>query len=180
MIIRELRWSDLHDLTESYYRLYDERADGVPIGITLFARRPNHADQAVWFSGLYRRVLSGETVCRIAEEDGHAIGNCTVQRVAPSDDSETAHVGELGILVHRDFRGRGAGARLLQETLDACRGRFDLVRLSVFTINTRAIALYRRFGFETVGRLPAAVKREGRYYDEDLMVIDLRPGAAKG
>jgi ribosomal protein S18 acetylase RimI-like enzyme len=177
--VREIRWNDLTDLTESYYRLYDERAAGVPIGITLFARPPGYDEEVAWFAGVYRRALAGDLVVRVAEVDGHVVGNCMVGRVGPSAASEAGHVGELGILVHRDYRGRGIGGALLRATLDACRGTFEIVRLSVFSINTGAAALYRRFGFVPVGRIPAAVRRGSQYFDEDVMVLDLRAPAAK-
>jgi L-phenylalanine/L-methionine N-acetyltransferase len=180
VLVRELRWNDLHDLSDGYFRLYDEREEGVPIGITLFASRPDHEGQVNWFTGLYRRVLAGEAVCRIAEVDGRAVGSCTVTRVGSTPDHELGHLGELGILVHRDYRDRGVGAALLRETIGACRGKFDLVRLSVFTNNARAIALYRRFGFRSYGREPAAIRRGGTYIDLDLMSLDLRDAPAKG
>ncbi len=179
MLVRELRWSDFDNLREGYYRLYDERAAGEPIGITLFGTRPTYADEVAWFSRLYQGVLAGESVCRVAEVDGHAVGNCVVERLGATPDFETAHVGNLGILVHAPYRGQGVGTALLKETLDACRGTFELVRLSVFSVNVRAIELYRRFGFVPYGRQPAAIRRGDRYFDEDLMILDLRGPSAK-
>jgi ribosomal protein S18 acetylase RimI-like enzyme len=53
------------------------------------------------------------------------------------------------------YRGRGLGARLLAEGLRllAERGARD-VELDVESANERALALYRRFGFEVVSRMP--------------------------
>jgi RimJ/RimL family protein N-acetyltransferase len=178
-VVRELRWSDFDPLRESYYLLYDERRSNPTIGIGLFEEMPDHADEADWFSGLYRRMLRGETIVRVAELDDRVVGSCVVGRVGPSPTSETGHRGVLGILVHRDFRGRGVGQGLLTATIEACRGRFDQIELQVFVANTGARRLYERFGFVAVGRLPAAIRRNGQYLDEDLMVLDLRPSPAK-
>ena len=176
--VRELRWSDFDDLRESYYLLYEERQAGYPIGITLFAERPSYADEAAWFSTTYQKVLAGDMIASVAELDGHAVGNCMVGRVGPSASSESGHMGLLGIVVHRDYRGRGIGSALLRDALRQCRGKFEAVRLSVFSVNKGARRLYERFGFVLVGHLPRVVRRGTEYFDEDLMLLDLtRPEA---
>jgi len=170
--LRELRWTDFDDLREAYYLLYEERDSGYPIGIGLFGHRPSLADEAQWFQGLFARVQNGATIASVAEVGGHAVGSCMVNRVGPSEDSEAAHMGELGIMVHRDWRGRGVGSALLEDALARSRGKFEIVRLAVFVNNPRARALYERFGFVPYGRLPKALRRNGEFVDEDLLYLD--------
>jgi RimJ/RimL family protein N-acetyltransferase len=177
-VVRELRWTDFPSLRELYYLLYEEREVNPEIGITLFAARPTDEDEVAWFSSLYRRSVSGESIVAVAERDGTVVGSCTVRTVGPTTTSETAHVGELGILVHRDHRARGIGRALLRHALDQCRTKFELVRLTVFSVNVRARRLYEEFGFAFVGTLPRAIRRGDRYFDEDLMVLDLNPASA--
>ena len=174
MFVRDLLWNDFDDLRETYYRLYDERAEGEAIGITLFSERPSLQDEVDWFARLFREVTSGHTLVSVAELDGQVVGSCTIGFAGPSPLSEQAHVGVLGILVRRGHRGRGIGTALLARALGQCPGRFDLVRLTVFADNVRAQRLYERFGFATSGRRTAAIRRGGRYYDELEMVLDLR------
>ncbi len=178
MQVRSVRWSDFPELREIYYTLYDEREQGVPIGITLFSERPSLADEIDWFARGYRRVLDGHDIWSVAERDGHAVGACTIQRLGPTVTSELGHIGVLGILVHRDHRGAGVGTALLTHALDAARERFEVVRLSVFSINERARRLYERFGFAVSGHSPRAVKRKGEYLDEDEMVLVFPSGSA--
>jgi ribosomal protein S18 acetylase RimI-like enzyme len=176
---RELRWTDFDPLREMYYLLYDERDTNPLIGIHLFAERPSYADEVGWFSGLYQRVLRGDTVVRVAELEGQVVGSCVVNRDGPTPSSETGHTGTLGIMVHRDFRGRGAGRALMRAALDDCRGKFEFVQLSVNVENPRARKLYEEFGFVAFGRRPAAGRRGERYLDSDLLQLDLRPTAKK-
>jgi RimJ/RimL family protein N-acetyltransferase len=176
---RELRWSDFDALCELYLLLYEERTSQPDVGIILFGSQPSRADEVAWFSALYRRVLAGDAVAAVGERDGRAVGDCVVSRVGPSAESEQAHVGLLGILVHRDHRGHGVGRAMLARALDECRGKFELVELRVFSINTRARHLYEEFGFQFVGRLPRMIRRNGQYYDEDVMVLDLASRSAK-
>lgn len=126
-----------------------------------------------WFSNLYRRGLTGDAITSIAELDHRAVGNCTVGRVAARADAENGHIGELGILVRREHRGRGIGRALMHNALARSRGAFEIVRLSVFANNVRAKKLYTEFGFREIGRLPRAIRRGDTYIDEDLMVLEL-------
>lgn len=177
-VIRELRWTDFPSLREVYYLLYEERETNPEIGITLFETRPTDDDEIVWFSGLYRRALSGESIVAVAERDGAVVGSCVVRPHGPHPTSETGHVGELGILVHRDHRGHGIGRALMASALAQSRTKFEIVVLSVFSVNVRARRLYEEFGFVYIGTRPRHVRRGGRYYDEDLMVLDFgRSGA---
>jgi ribosomal protein S18 acetylase RimI-like enzyme len=175
---RELRWTDFEPIRDIFYLVFEERETNPEIGLTLFAERPSLEDEVAWFAGHFRRVSSGETISVVGEHDGVVVGHVAVNRVGPTATSESAHIGELGILVHRDHRGCGVGDALMREVIRQSRGRFDLLRLSVFSVNTRARRLYERHGFVYIGTRPAHVKRRETYFDEDLMVLDLRPQAA--
>jgi len=173
LVLRPLRWGDFDDLTNIYYRLYDERSEGYPIGLTLFETRPSHADEVRWFQGLFAASVDGGAIVIVAEVEGRVVGSCTIRAGAHGGASEQSHVGELGILVDRDHRGKGVGSALLERALSDARSKFELVYLSVFSVNEGARRLYERFGFAECGHLPKMVKRAGRYFDEERMVLDL-------
>src|SRR5580658_6921741 len=173
MMVRELRWNDFDAVTEMYLHLYDKRAAGESIGISLFAEPPSLPDEAEWFANLYRKTLERQWFTAVAEEDGRAIGNCTIQPQAARADSELGHVGVLGVLVDHRRRGRGAGRAMMIRALEESRSRFEIVRLSVFADNLRAKALYRRLGFVPYVTLPRAIRRGANYIDEEFMYLDL-------
>lgn len=59
---------------------------------------------------------------------------------------------ELGVVVSDPFQNRGLGSRLIKRLLElARRGGIREVFLSVLPDNSRAIHLYRKFGFRFVG-----------------------------
>jgi RimJ/RimL family protein N-acetyltransferase len=175
VVVRELHWDDFQPLVTTYFELYDERERSGEIGIHLFDERPRPEDEVAWFAGLYQQVLRDEVVVAVAEVDGRAVGSCTI---APAGSrgarSEVSHVGVLGILVNRRYRGRGVGTALMIRALEEARSKFERVRLAVFATNTGAKRLYERLGFRTTGRYPGEVKRGDRYIDEELMDLDLR------
>lgn len=87
-----------------------------------------------------------------------------------------AHAAEFWIAVHEDFAGNGVGSRLLAALIDACDNWLNLTRIemTVFTDNARAIALYKKFGFEIEGTHKAATFRDGEFVDAHCMAR-LRP-----
>ena len=73
--------------------------------------------------------------------------------------------------VRDDWQGKGFGSALRQPALDLADNWLGLRRLelNVYTDNARAIALYRRFGFEVEGTHRADALRDGTYVDSFSM-----------
>jgi RimJ/RimL family protein N-acetyltransferase len=62
-------------------------------------------------------------------------------------------VGELAMLVERQWRGHGVGSALVSAAIDRARAEgLHKLSLDVFPHNAAAIALYRKFGFVEEGR----------------------------
>lgn len=78
----------------------------------------------------------------------------------------------LGIVIHEPKNwGRGFGSDAVEVLL---RIAFDIlnlnrVELEVYDFNTRAIACYRKAGFQEVGKRRDARFTEGRYHDSIIM-----------
>ena len=109
----------------------------------------------------FARSASGSVV---AVADGQIIGMLHVQ-------ASRHGFGELGMLVHRDWRGRGAGSALVQAAVAWARGHgLHKLCLEVFTRNAPAIALYRKCGFAEEGRRPRQYRRaNGELWDTIIM-----------
>jgi putative acetyltransferase len=82
-----------------------------------------------------------------------------------------AHAAEFWIAVHEDFNGRGIGSRLLDAIIDTSDNWLNITRIemTVFTDNARAIALYKKFGFQIEGTHKAATFRDGALVDVHCM-----------
>jgi L-phenylalanine/L-methionine N-acetyltransferase len=81
------------------------------------------------------------------------------------------HSGSIGISVSKDYQGMGVGRKLMESILDIADNWLMLVRveLSVYIDNEKAIALYKKMGFEIEGKKKYAVIRNGKYIDEYFM-----------
>ena len=79
--------------------------------------------------------------------------------------------GEFGMLVDRDWRGRGVGSALVQAAIGLAREQgLHKLSLEVFVHNTAGIALYRKCGFVEEGRRVRQYRRaSGELWDTIVM-----------
>jgi RimJ/RimL family protein N-acetyltransferase len=90
-------------------------------------------------------------------------------RIQPG--AKSAHKGMLwGMYVRLEARGSGLARRMVEAVLGHAGGRVELVQLTVVADNVHARRLYVSCGFEPYGTEQRALKLEGRYLDEVLMV----------
>jgi len=87
------------------------------------------------------------------------------------ENSKQAHKGLLWTMyVRATARSTGLGRKLVAAVLDHARGRVEMVQLTVVSENEAARRLYSAMGFVEYGYEKKALKHNGRYYDEVLMV----------
>jgi RimJ/RimL family protein N-acetyltransferase len=90
------------------------------------------------------------------------------------EGAKDAHKGMLwGMYVRADLRNAGLGRRLAMAVIDFARDRVELLQLAVVRYNEPARRLYASLGFVEYGIERKALKQNGRYYDEILMVKEL-------
>jgi putative acetyltransferase len=82
-----------------------------------------------------------------------------------------AHAMALGMGVVKAWQGQGVGSALMAALVDLADNWLNVFRLelTVYVDNERAIALYRKFGFETEGTHRCYALREGQYVDAYAM-----------
>ena len=108
----------------------------------------------------------------VAVQDGEIVGTGVFSAFARP---RLAHRGEISLSVKKSMWGQHIGTRLLQELIDFARStaRVEVISLEVRSDNARAIALYRKFGFETVGMFPGFLKINGQPVQCDFMRLAL-------
>ncbi len=103
----------------------------------------------------------------VAEIQGELVGQIQLERL---EDDATQHVCEIGIIVDPDYRGKGVGSRLLEKAIKTAKHLgFEKICLSTFHTNSNAISLYKKFGFQELGRRKKQFKIADKYIDEILM-----------
>ena len=112
----------------------------------------------------------------LALVDGKVAGNGGLHHAQASP--RRAHAMHLGMAVRSEFQGMGVGDALMRALLDLADNWLNVLRveLTVFTDNERAIALYRKHGFEIEGTHKAYALRAGAFVDTHAMArIRVKP-----
>jgi ribosomal protein S18 acetylase RimI-like enzyme len=85
------------------------------------------------------------------------------------------HVGMIwNMYVSEGQRGTGLADTLFKHVLDAASRKVDQVELYVAVDNPRGRKFYRKFGFESYGVMPRALRVEGEDYDALMMMKKFR------
>lgn len=115
--------------------------------------------------------ISKGIIYLVAEENGIIVGHGFLE---PLPLESLKHVGELNLVVHKGFQGRGIGSLLLKKIVEAAKkSQMEKIELNVRTTNTRAITLYQKMGFVEEGRLRKRVKVGKEYIDDIVMGLML-------
>lgn len=146
VVIEDFRFSDVAGIR----RLYEGSSEALKEDF----RSPTILTSRKWLLITYlsatplRRFLPARVDVKVARSGGEVVGFCYL--------AERRGRADLGIMVKEGFQGQGIGDRLIGESV---RGRTE-VHLNVLNENQRAIALYRKHGFETEMILNFMVKRD--------------------
>ena len=113
------------------------------------------------------------SVMDLAIEDkktGEPIGRIIITRIDRHSDSldiTKLYIGD------QDHRGKGAGTEVMKLLIEYCFTFMHMERVSLdyYTGNENARALYEKLGFKGEGIARNATKKDGRYYDLNLMAM---------
>lgn len=167
IVLRPSRWREAKSL-----RLQALQDDPLAFG-TSYEEALDYADE-VWTTRAKAAFEREGAIALYAEVAGKLVG---MAGAGWSDRRKTRHVAEVyAVYVKPNHRGKGIGAALMRGLLDELKAlpQIEKVKLSVTRSNEAAVALYRRLGFETVGRARRALQVDGRYYDLHYMELWLR------
>ncbi len=97
------------------------------------------------------------------------IGSATIDK--ETTDAQK-HKGEFGIVISKNFRGRGIGKVLMDLTIKEAKKNIrglEIITLKVFGNNPIALKLYKKLGFKSFGLLPNGVIHRNKRVDEISM-----------
>jgi putative acetyltransferase len=132
----------------------------------------------MWRTRLAPPANGAPDISLVAERDGQLIASAGLH--SASQHLRRRHVLGLGMAVAAHAQGQGVGSALMKALCDyADNWGFILrIELTVYTDNLPAVALYRKFGFQTEGTLRAYALRDGALVDAFFMArLHPRPPA---
>ncbi len=163
IIIRPIQKEDVEGVWQNFNAVVAEKIY-LPVYTPVFSRW----EKTNWF----KEIHMGHNFCLVAIDpkqfpDKQVIGQITVEDI-PWEAAE--HVGQLGIIVRQLYRNQGLGYLLIQEAIKMARqkGKKKLV-LTTLASNNRGVFLYKKCGFEQVGRYRKQYLILDKYEDEIIM-----------
>ena len=109
----------------------------------------------------------------VADDEGQIVGTYFMH---PNQKGGGSHVANCGYVTAAAASGRGIARRMCSHSLEHAKGRgFRAMQFNfVVSTNERAVRLWQSFGFDIVGRLPAAFQHPTLgYVDAYIMYRDL-------
>ncbi len=165
VVFRYPTMEDLDAVLDFANRLIDEDTF-----IELSGRHKSRDEQKKWLSDILEQIKKGEKVHIAVSVNGVYAGNGEVR----IGKLRKQHVGELGIVLAKEFRDEGIGTVLLKTLLDEARTMgLTLVTLNCFENNTRACHVYEKLGFQRAGVIPNAIKWKDGYVGEVKFYLPL-------
>ncbi len=125
-------------------------------------------EETKYLNSQLERIRKKETVHLLVLSNNKIIGISSIDM----KDRVNKHVGEFGISIAKDYRGEGLGTLLMKFVVDeAVKNipQLEIITLGVFSNNSLAIEMYRKFGFVEYGDLPNGVKFGDKYVDHIYM-----------
>lgn len=100
---------------------------------------------------------------------------CGIAGLSVEEYEKKRHKGTLrGVYVRPYIRREGVGSALVSHVIEAARSRVTQVHAAVVTTNQPARTLYRKLGFAPYGLEPRGLLVDGRFYDQELLVLVLK------
>ena len=110
---------------------------------------------------------SKNDIMLVALDGEKIVGNAVVER---NKILRFSHRAEISITVLKDFWGQGIGSRLMQMMIDFAKSvGIEILYLEARADNTRAINLYKKYGFSELGIYERFFKIGSSYHDAVIM-----------
>jgi len=164
ILLRPIKESDIDGVWNNFNEVVDEGLY-LPVFFPVRSEFEKHS----WYSTIKKE----NEVCIVAihpdlTSPKNILGQCEISN---SEWDAAGHIGNLGIIVQKEYRDLGIGFHLIDYAIRESKkvNHKEKIILSCFSNNKRAINLYKKVGFEIVGIRKKQFYMDSKYFDEILM-----------
>lgn len=130
-----------------------------------------YEQEALWVKDLVKQITARKKLYYAVFCKDVMVAGVVIEKKA----DRSTHVGVFGITLAKEVRGQGLGSYLMKNILQEASKALSIthVQLACFANNTPAYNLYKKMGFEDVGRVPEMILYKGDLIDEIIMMKKL-------
>ena len=162
VVIRKPKLEDLDLMLEMINSVVEERA------MISIQEKQTKANEKKFLQNTIKNNELKLAIAKVLEIDKKVMGICSI---APGASLES-HIGEVGIFLRKEARGKGLGKKLFIDVIESGikMFKFKILKLLVFSKNKPAISLYKGQGFKKLGTIKKGVRYYDEYEDYDIMI----------
>ncbi|MDO8436230.1 MAG: GNAT family N-acetyltransferase [bacterium] len=165
--IRKLSKDDLKNVKEFQKFINSLIKENAKINLN---KNLSFQEEQKFLEGQLRKIKEHKTVFLVAEDKKRIAGTSEISL----GEGRQNHVGIFGITIRKGYRGIGLGTCLMENIIELAKKelkpRPKIIRLSVFSINKPASALYKKLGFLEIAKIPKVIQYGDGFIDEIIML----------
>ena len=166
VVLRHLKKSDIEGVWKNFNDVLEEG-----LFLPVFTPVKSEIEKNSWYDSISR----DHEICIVAEipdlkTPHNIIGQCEISNL---EWEASTHVGNLGIIVSKKYRDFGIGRHLIDMAIRESKklNNKEKIILSCFSDNKRALYLYKKLGFKTIGIRKNQFYMDSLYFDEIMMEL---------
>jgi len=160
---REPRISDLKSILEMINSLVEEKA------YIVVQKKLTIREERDYLKNVIKEIKNKSSVYTVIDINGKVRGNAKVSLV---DSGPRKHIGELGISIMKEARGKGLGEKLFKKIIEKAvkELKVKIITLYVVSENKIAINLYKKMGFKKISIIKKGYNHYGELLDNITMI----------
>jgi ribosomal protein S18 acetylase RimI-like enzyme len=160
---REPKISDLKSTLEMINSLVEEKA------YIVVQKKLTIEEERDYLKNVIKEIKNKRSVYTVIDINGKVRGNARVSLV---DSGPRKHIGELGISIMKEARGKGLGEKLFKKIIEKAvkELKVKIITLYVVSENKIAINLYKKMGFKQISTIKKGYNHYGKLLDNITMI----------
>ena len=166
VILRHLKKTDKDGVWKNFNDVLEEGTY-----LPVFTPVLSEGEKNNWYDNIVRE----KEICIVAEiselkSPYNIVGQCEISNL---EWEASRHVGSLGIIVTKKYRNLGIGTNLIDLAIRESKklNNKEKIVLSCFSTNERAISLYKKLGFQVLGKRKKQFHMNSNYFDEIMFEL---------
>lgn len=160
---RQPKMNDLKSMLSMINSLAEEKA------YIIVQKKLTIEQERKYLKNVLNEIREKKRIDLVLDINGDILGNA---KISIEDKGPRKHMGELGISIKKEARGKKLGEKLLEKIIEEAvkKLKVKIITLYVVSKNKVAINLYKKMGFKKLGTVKKGYNHYGKLMDHIIMI----------